>query len=73
MGKVRPLIGMIYSKYDTQAQLARKMGWDRRRLNRITNGAKEPDLSEAAELAKMLDVPIERIADIFLSEKSPNG
>ena len=73
MAKVRELSSLIHGKYDTEAQFARELGWKRQRLNRITNGQKEPDLSEASAIASALNVPIERIADIFLGTKSPNG
>lgn len=72
MAKVRELCGLIHSKYDTEAELARELGWNRQKLNRITNGTKEPDLVEATAIAKALDVSIERIANIILCYKSPN-
>lgn len=73
MAKIRELCGLIYSKYDTEAELARELGWPRQRLNKITTGAKEPDLHEVAAIASKLDSSLEDIASIFLRSKSPNG
>ena len=72
MAKVRELCGLIYSKFDTEVDLAHELGWNRQKLNRITNGSREPNLAEAAALAKTLGVSIERVANIFLCYKSPN-
>lgn len=73
MAKVKELCGLIHSQYDTEAEFASKLGWDRRKLNRITNGQKEPDLEEVNEIAKGLNRPLEEIAHIFLDRKSPIG
>lgn len=73
MAKIRALCGLIHSKYDFEIQLAREIGWSKQRLNRITTGAKEPDLSEVYVLSKALNVPFEQMANIFLQAKSPNG
>lgn len=72
MAKIRELCGLIHSKYDTEADFARALGWKRQRLNRITTGAREPDLHETAEIAAKLDTSLEEIAAIFLRSKSPN-
>lgn len=72
MPKVRELCGLIHSKYDTEAQLARELGWNRQKLNKITTGTKEPDLTEASMLANALGVSLEQVADIFLRKMSPN-
>ncbi len=72
MAKVRELCGLIHSKFDTEADLARELGWNRQKLNRITNGTREPDLAEAAALAAALGVSIDRVANIILCYKSPN-
>ncbi len=72
MAKVRELTALIYSQFDSEAAFARSIGWDRRKLNKITTGAKEPDLHESATIADGLGISIERIADIFLHRKSPN-
>ena len=70
--KVFELRGLIYAKYENEAQCARKMGWVRQKLSKITNGTKEPDIRELAALAEALDMSMERVAQIFLSKRSPN-
>ena len=70
MAKNKALAALIHSKFDSESELARALGWKRQRLNRITTGRKEPELSEACEIAKMLQVPIDILTQIFLSNKS---
>lgn len=72
MAKIYALRSLIYAKYDSEAKLADDLGWPRQRLNKITNGTKEPDLDEVKALAKKLDRPFSEIAFIFLDQKSPN-
>lgn len=72
MAKVKALRGLIYERFDHEADLAKRLGWPRQRLNRITTGAKEPDIYEARALAESLEVPIDRIVQIFLNDLSPN-
>ncbi len=50
--KVKELKGLIYSKFNSESDLARHLGWARQKLNKITNGIKEPDITELNELAK---------------------
>ena len=73
MAKVTELRGLIYAKYDTEAELAQELGWTRQRLNLITNGRKEPDLEEVAALAGALGKSVEDMVYIFLRHRSPNG
>ena len=72
MAKIYALRSLIYAKYDSEAKLADELGWPRQRLNKITNGTKEPDLDEVKVLAEKLDRPFSDIAFIFLDKKSPN-
>jgi len=71
--KIKELRGIIYSKYDSEAEMAKVMGWPRQRLSKITNGLKEPDVNELNAIAEPLDIPVGEIAQIFLRTKSPNG
>lgn len=71
--KVKELRGLIYSKYDSESELAEKIGWSRQRISKITNGVKEPDIDEIAALSKALGKSVGEIAEIFLRYKSPNG
>lgn len=64
--KNKELRGLIYSKYNTEAEMADFMGWHRQKLNKITNGIKIPDVNELNELANALEEPIGEIAILFL-------
>lgn len=70
--KNRGLRSLIYSKYDSEAEMARTMGWARQRLSKITNGDKIPDVFELDDLAKALDTSMSKIAPLFLPKESPN-
>lgn len=72
MAKVKELRSIIYRKFDSEAQLSSLLGWKRQKLNKITNGQKEPNLTEINELAIALHMTVEEIAQIFLRNKSPN-
>lgn len=61
------LRGMIYTRFKTEAECARSLGWSRQKLNYITNGKRLPDIRDVNQLAKTLDVDIGRLIDIFLS------
>ena len=73
MGKILELNGLIHCHFSSEAELARVLHWPRQRLNKITNGDKEPDLGEVRDLANALEEPFDKIAFIFLNRKSPNG
>lgn len=70
--KIRELRGIIYTNFDSEADMAKKIGWTRQRLSKITNGKKEPDIEELNVLARTLGKSVEEIAQIFLRYKSPN-
>lgn len=71
--KIKEIRGLIYGMYDSETQFAKEMGWPRQKLNRITNGMREPDLNDISALASGLNRSIGEIANIFLNHKSPNG
>ena len=70
--KLRELRGLIYSQYDSESDLSRILGWPKQKLNKMTNGAVEPNLMELNDLAKALNTGVEELAQIFLRYKSPN-
>ena len=72
MAKIRELRGLIYGAYDSEADFAKAIGWDRQRLSKITNGQREPNIEELNSLAKGLGITVEMVAHIFLATKSPN-
>lgn len=57
---------LIYSKFKTKQQMAKKMGMDYRLLSRITNGKREPTIYEAQEMSIVLEVPIMTVVKNFL-------
>lgn len=69
--KILPLRGLIYSKFKSEAEFARKIGWKRQRLNKITNGNRPPTLEEVEKIAEGLGKETLSIAKIFLENKSP--
>jgi len=71
--KVFELSALIHGRFRTDSDFARHIGWPRQRLYKIVNGYKEPSLDEAIAIARGLEEPLERIANIFLRYKSPNG
>ena len=73
LAKILALSGLIHSKFHTESKMADAMGYSRQRLNKITNGDKEPDLEEVRDIANALDEPFMTVAQIFLDLKSPNG
>lgn len=70
-GKVREFRSLIYKHYDSESELANSMGWSKQRLNKMTNGKKEPNIKELTELSGRLHTSIGELANIFLSHKSP--
>lgn len=66
MGKIMELSDLIRSKYKSESACAAQMGWPRQRLNKITNGAKEPDIRELNQLAVALECSVEKVLNIFL-------
>ena len=70
MQKNLELCGLIYGKYNSVADCARKMGMSRQRLQTIVSGRTEPSLQDVYELADALGKSISEIMDIFLRFKS---
>lgn len=70
--KVKAFRGLIYSKFDSEAEFARKMGWERQKVNKLSNGVRQPNLEEIDTMAKTLGVSELELFHIFLAQKSPN-
>lgn len=66
MGKILPLRGMIYAKFDSESKCAEALGWSRQRLWKITTGKREPTLDEVKSLSDVLEEPFMNIANLFL-------
>lgn len=73
MEKVFELSALIHGKFRSDSDFARSLGWTRQRLYKIVNGLKDPSLDEAIDIANGLEEPLDKIAQIFLRYKSPNG
>lgn len=73
MAKIKELRSLIYGKYDTEVEFAKTLGWTRQRLNKITNGEKEPDISEIDVMSRALNTDFMTVANIFLLKAPPNG
>ena len=65
MGKILAMNGMIHAHFESEAELARTLHWPRQRLNKITNGLREPTLEEVRDLANALQEPFDKVAHIF--------
>ena len=57
---------MIRTKFKSEAECARLIGWPKQRLNKIINATKEPDISEVEAIANAIEQPVSLVADIFL-------
>lgn len=73
MAKVLELCGLIHSKYENESRFADALGWSRQRMNKITNGKKEPNLEEVEQISTELNEPFEKIAYIFLRKSHRMG
>lgn len=73
MERVYELSSLIHGKFRSESEFARKINWSKQRVNKIVNGKMQPSLDDAIEIANALDEPLEKIAQIFLRQKSPNG
>lgn len=61
------LRNMIREKFRSEAECARKMGWSRQRLNKITTGKKIPDIVELNCIAAVLERDADELLHIFLA------
>ena len=66
MQTIAELKNLIRSKYGTEAELARKLGWSRQKINRITNEHRKPNIVVATQLSEALGIPVTDIIQIFL-------
>lgn len=63
---------VIKNKFTTEAACSRALGWDRQRLNKITNGLMVPDVNDLNELSDVLGISVGELASFFITQKSPN-
>lgn len=65
-GRIHEFHSIVASLYDSEALLARDLGWTRQRLNKISNGVKQPNLQEVDTLSAVLHVEPGELIAIFL-------
>lgn len=70
---MREIKAQIYGKFRSEAECARKLGWSRQKLNKITMGKTLPNIRELNEMANVLDVKCDTLLHIFLDTRSTNG
>jgi transcriptional regulator with XRE-family HTH domain len=68
---VNELRSMIRTRFQSEAEFARVMGWSRQKMNKITTRKQLPDIAELNKMAKMLDVGIPDLLRAFLPEQEP--
>ena len=73
MSKVFELSALIHGKFKTDSDFAKELNWPKQKVYKIVNGLKAPSLDEGIEISRCLGVSLEKIAEIFLRYKSPNG
>ncbi len=56
----------IAMRFDSESEMARLVGWDRNRLNRITTGAKVPSLLDVTILSMALRMTLDEVTAFFL-------
>lgn len=64
---------MIQKGYKSQAEMARKIGWSRQKMNKITTGRQKPDITDLNLLANALGCEVIVLLNIFLQQESTNG
>lgn len=63
---ITTLRGLVYNNFPSVRKFAKALGWDRTKANNIVNGSREPRISDLSDMAKVLNMPIEELAEFFL-------
>lgn len=62
------LRGMVYAKYGTMQNFAKRLGWSNRKANYIVNGKQEASATDIEQMAHALGLEIpEPLCDIFFT------
>lgn len=64
---------LIYGCFRSEANMAKRMGWSRQRLNKITTGLKTPNVNDINKMASALDTSVGNLCDIFLASSHQLG
>lgn len=67
------LKGSIYTKFKNQKAFADAIGWHPNKVTRLVQGQFTPDVNQAAEISRVLNLSSDVHLQIFLPTQSPNG
>lgn len=67
------LRGAIYSKFKSQNEFTKTIGWSQNKIGRILKGEMIPNIEDCNAIVNVLSLSIEEYIDIFLPSLSPNG
>ncbi|KAB3527126.1 helix-turn-helix domain-containing protein [Alkaliphilus serpentinus] len=67
------LRGAIYSKFKSQNEFTKTIGWSQNKIGRILKGEMIPNIVDCNAIMKVLSLSKEEYFDIFLPSASPNG
>jgi len=73
MNTCTPIKEELRQRFGSEAEAARRLGWPRQRLNRLTNRRRQPKMSDLAALGQILEKPPSEVVQFFLPDKSPIG
>ena len=59
------LRGLVYTKYRSASEMARAIGWSKRKISRIITGKQPPAIKDIFALTEALDTPWPDIMAIF--------
>ena len=65
--------GLVYDKFNSLRAFSKVIEWDRTKTSNIINGVREPRVSDLSDMSRVLNIPIEDLAEIFLLNKSQNS
>jgi DNA-binding XRE family transcriptional regulator len=67
------LRGAIYSKFKSQNQFTKAIGWSQNKIGRILKGEMIPNIEDCNAIMKVLSLSVEEYINIFLPSISPIG
>lgn len=67
------LRGAIYSKFKSQNEFTKSIGWSQNKIGRILKGEMIPNIEDCNAIMKVLALSMEEYISIFLPSISPNG
>ena len=67
------LRGIIYSKFKSQNEFTKAIGWSPNKIGRIVKGTMIPNIEDCNAMMQTLSLTKEEYFQIFLPSLSPNG